>query len=82
MTLLTPEQIRRIRGVTDSLQLDWDAVVVPLAASATPLERVMVDGKLLVRPPGGAAFDSWFTGLRVRLAALELDRVPRAGVPR
>lgn len=82
MTLLTSDQIRRIRETTDALQLDWDAVVVPLAASSTPFERVMVDGKLLIRPPGGAAFDPWFSGLRDRLLSLELERVPRAAVPR
>lgn len=74
---LLPEQIRRIYGLTDSLGLHSNWVVVPLAASDDPCERIFPDGKLLLAPPGGEAFDAWFEGLPLRLQNLEIDRVPR-----
>lgn len=78
MEILTETQVRRIRQVTDALGLDWNGVVVPLAAREGGLEKVMPDGKLLIRAPAGAAFESWWTGLRDRLEALDLGRTPRA----
>ena len=77
-TLLSADQVERVYRVTDDLLLNRDWVVVPLVGSERGLELVMPDGKLLIRPPGGGAFDSWIGGLRERLEALDLDRALRA----
>ncbi len=76
--VLTEEQVARVYALTDSLLLNPDWVVVPLVGSDTGLERILPDGKLLIRPAAGAAFEAWFTGLQHRLEALELDRALRA----
>ncbi len=76
--LLTAEQVERIYRLTDALLLNRDWVVVPLRGAATGFETAMPDGKVLVRPPAGPAFDSWFAGLKPRLEALDLDRALRA----
>lgn len=78
MEVLTEAQVRCIREVTDALGLDWNFVVVPLAAREKGLEQVLPDGKLLIRAPGGASFEPWRAGLRARLEALDLGRTPRA----
>jgi hypothetical protein len=78
MNVLTAEQIARVYEVTDSLLLNRDWVVVPLGASPTGLEVILPDGKLLIRPPGGAAFEPWFAELRPRLENLDLSRALRA----
>ena len=75
---LTAEQVDRIYRLTDSLLLNRDWVVVPLRGSSSGFETAMPDGKILVRPPAGSAFDSWFSGLKARLEALDLDRALRA----
>lgn len=76
--MLTPEEIDRIYQVTDGLDLNRDWVVVPLVGSDAPAERVLPDGKLLVRAPGGPAFEEWIKGLRSRLEGLNLSRTARA----
>lgn len=76
--ILTAEQVERVYRLTDALLLNRDWVVVPLRGSDDGLERVMPDGKLLIRPPAGPAFDAWFNGLKERLQALDLDRALRA----
>ena len=82
MTLLTPDQIERIHRITDRFLLDRDAVIVPLTASDAGREIVLPDGKLLIRAPGGGAFESWIAGLERRLDDLDLSRTPRADVPK
>jgi hypothetical protein len=79
--MLTPEQIDRIYDVAASLQLNLDWVVVPMAGSAQPEERVLPDGKILVKAPTGAAFDAWFSGLKERIESLDLSRTARAWTP-
>lgn len=79
MKVLTPEQVHRVYDVTDSLFLHRNWVVIPLAAAERPLELVMPDGKVLIRPPGGARFESWLEGLRLRLQDLDLSRTPKRG---
>jgi hypothetical protein len=76
--LLTADQVDRIYRLTDDLHLNRDWVVVPLRGAPTGFETAMPDGKILVRPPAGPAFDAWFTGLKARLEALDLDRALRA----
>jgi hypothetical protein len=75
MELLTAEQIERIYRVTDELDLHRDWVVVPINAADDGLEMMHPDGKLLLRPPGGAAFERWLEELPDRLE--RLGRVPR-----
>jgi hypothetical protein len=75
--LVEPEQIARIHQTTDRFGLNRDHVVVPLVALGDGAELVLPDGKLLIRPPGGAAFDPWFAGLDARLAQMDLAKVPR-----
>lgn len=77
MEVLTEVQGGRIREVTDALGLDWDSVVVPLAAREKGMEMILPDGKLLIRAPAGAAFERWWAGLRDRLEALNLGRMRR-----
>jgi hypothetical protein len=79
MEVLTAEQVERVYRLTDSLLLHRDWVVVPLGAHPVGLEMELPDGKVLVRPPGGPAFDPWLAGLGDRLRALNLDRALRAG---
>jgi hypothetical protein len=77
--LVTPEQLQAIRGiVVGDLDLDWDSVVVPLVTSPEGKEIVLPDGKLLLRPPPAPAFEPWFSGLKERLLAQDLRKVPRA----
>lgn len=76
--LLTAAQVERVYEVTDALLLNRDWVVVPLRGSEAGLELTLPDGKILVRPPAGPAFDSWFADLKSRLRALDLDRALRA----
>ena len=78
MEVLTEKQVARVYALTDELLLNRDWVVVPLTAHETGLEMIMPDGKLLIRPPGGASFESWFGELRERLESLDLDQALRA----
>ena len=78
MQVLTAEQVEKVYQLTDALLLNRDWVVVPLVGSATGLELVLPDGKLLVRPVGGDGFAGWFGGLKERLELLDLDRALRA----
>src|SRR6185503_7297463 len=77
MEVLSAEQVERIYRVTDLLGLHRDWVVVPLTAADAGLEMLHPDGKLLIRPPKGLAFDRWLAGLRERLERLDLGRVAR-----
>lgn len=79
--MLTPEQIDRIYDVAASLQINLDWVVVPMAGSDQAEERILPDGKILVKAPGGEAFEKWFTGLKERLESLDLSRTARAWIP-
>ena len=76
--VLTEAQVARIYELTDSLLLNRDWVVVPLVGTAEGMEMLMPDGKILIRPAGGAKFDAWFSGLPGRLASLDLSRALRA----
>ncbi len=78
MDLLTAAQVERIHEATDALGLHRTWVVVPLAASATPMERLLPDGKVLICAPPGAAFDGWIADLGRRLTDLDLSRTPKA----
>jgi hypothetical protein len=79
MELLTAEQVEQIYGVTDQLGINRDWVVVPLNAADHDVEMLHPDGKLLIRPPRGEAFESWLKGLRDRLDTLDLGRAARRG---
>lgn len=76
--VLTAEQVERVYRLTDARHLNRDWVVVPLRGSERGLEMTLPDGKILVRPPAGPAFESWFVDLPSRLEALDLDRALRA----
>ena len=78
MEVLTEKRVARVYALTDELLLNRDWVVVPLTAHETGMEMIMPDGKLLIRPPGGVVFDTWFGGLRERLESMDLDRALRA----
>jgi hypothetical protein len=78
MDVLLEGQVRRIFEVTDGFRLDRDQVVVPLAGDERGLEMILPDGKLLIRAPGGRAFEPWFEDLRGRLGRLDLSRTLRA----
>jgi len=78
MDVLTAGQVDRVYALTDSLELNRDWVVVPLGAHETGIEMTLPDGKILIRPPAGDAFDAWFAGLRRRLEGLDLERALRA----
>ena len=76
--LLTASQVARIFDVTDALQLHRNWVVVPLIAGGAGEVLGRPDGKVLLRAPGGAAFNAWAADLRRRLEDLDLARTPRA----
>lgn len=76
--ILSADKIERIYKLTDALKLNRDWVVVPLRGSERGLEMLMPDGKILIRPPSGAGFDSWLMGLKDRLEMLDIDRALRA----
>jgi hypothetical protein len=76
--ILSADKIERIYTLTDALKLNRDWVVVPLRGSERGLEMLMPDGKILIRPPSGAGFDSWLMGLKDRLEMLDIDRALRA----
>ena len=77
--ILTPEQVEQVHQVTDTFMLDRDSIVIPMVASEDPEELVLPDGKLLIRPPAGKAFNKWVEGLGDRLDLLPLQRTPRQG---
>ncbi len=77
MKILSPDQVRRIYDVTDSLHLHRQWVVVPLARQPEGREMILPDGKLLVSVPEDAAFEVWVAGLPGRLATLNFTRTPR-----
>ena len=77
MELLSAEQVEQIYRITDRLDLNRDWVVVPLNAADHEVELLQPDGKLLIRPPRGAAFDAWLGGLAERLERLDLGRAAR-----
>ena|SRR5476649_1662358 len=77
-TLLTEAQVAKVYDLTDGLELNRDWVVVPLVGAAQGLEMLMPDGKILIRPVGGARYDAWFAGLKTRLESLDLSRALRA----
>lgn len=79
--MLTPEQIARVYEVVDRFQLNRDWVVVPLAGSKEPLERVLPDGKILLNAPNGDAFEKWFGELEMKIGNLDLSRTARAWHP-
>ena len=74
MNLITPEQIARIYALTDGLGLHRNAVIVPLRGREGGLEMIMPDGRVLIRPTPGDAFEGWFEGLPQRLDGLDLTR--------
>lgn len=76
--VLTQAQVAKVYELTDALELNRDWVVVPLVGSAEGMEMLMPDGKILIRPAGGAKFDSWFSGLKARLESLDISRALRA----
>ena len=78
MQVLTEQQVSRVYALTDGLLLNPDWVVVPLTAHETGLETMLPDGKVLIRPPAGEAFEPWFADLRTRLESLNLSRALRA----
>lgn len=78
MDILTENQVRKVYELTDGLLLNRDWVVVPLVGSRSGLEMLMPDGKVLIRPATGDAFDAWFSGLKLRLESLDLSRPLRA----
>jgi hypothetical protein len=43
-------------------------------------EMVLPDGRILLRPPGGGAFEGWLRGLQRRLAGIGLSRTPRRSI--
>ena len=81
MPVLTGQQIDRILELTDALGLHRNWVIVPLYAGVEGVEYVQPDGKLLIRAPGGASFESWFGGLRRRLETMDLGKVARSNNP-
>ena len=81
MAVLTPRQIDRIHELTDSLGLHRNWVIVTLVAVPEGCELVQPDCKLLIRAPGGDAFDAWFSGLRRRLETMNLGKVARGDEP-
>jgi len=79
MELLSADDVERIYRVTDGLDLHRDWVVVPLNVAGEGKELVMPDGKVLIRAPGGDAFEPWLKHLRERLETLDLRGTPRRG---
>ena len=77
MELLTAEQVERIYQVCDRLSIHRDWVVVPLNAAEEGAELMQPDGKILLRPPGGAKFEPWLSELPERLQHLPLGRAAR-----
>jgi hypothetical protein len=78
MDILSEAQVRKVYELTSSLLLNPDWVVVPLVGSPQGMEMLMPDGKVLIRPAGGDAFEAWFSGLKTRLESLDLSRALRA----
>ena len=78
MQVLTEAQVVRVYALTESLKLNPDWIVVPLTAHETGLEMMLPDGKILIRPPGGEAFEPWYVDLRTRLESMDIARALRA----
>ena len=78
MNVLTQAQVSKVYELTASLRLNRDWVVVPLVGADEGVERMMPDGKILIRPAAGERFEGWFRGLKARLEGLDLSRALRA----
>ena len=78
--LLSAKDVERIYRRTDELELHRDWVVVPLNCAEEGREIVLPDGKILIRAPGGNAFEPWLEELQTRLAEIGLSRTPRRSV--
>ena len=78
MDVLSEAQVRKVYDLTNDLLLNADWVVVPLIGSASGMEMLLPDGKILIRPAGGGGFEAWFDGLKARLELLDLSRALRA----
>ena len=78
-TLVTAAQIEQVLEVTDSFHLDRDSIVIPLKTDE-PSGKVIVlpDGKVLLHPAPGGAFQAWFELLPGVLASLDLRKTRRA----
>jgi len=77
MQLLTDDDLHRIYGITDALQLHRDWVVIPVDARYEGQEYQQPDGKIIIHAPVRAQFEAWLKHLRSRLQLLDLGRVPR-----
>jgi hypothetical protein len=79
--LLTDLEAERIYRVVDALGFDRDGFILPLKTASEGKILSMPDGRILLRPPGGAAFEAWLADLPARLRETDLSRVPRKGDP-
>jgi len=72
---LRQEQILRILELTDSFNINREAVSIPLATEENGSVAVLPDGRLRIACPSTASFDEWLSNLRVRLEEMDLSKV-------
>lgn len=77
MKILTADQVRRVYETTDSLGLNRQWLVIPLARQPEGIERILPDGKIYITVPEAAAFEEWIGGLSARLSRLNTARTPK-----
>lgn len=72
---LRPEQVLRILGLTDSLNLHREAIVIPLGTEEDGSVTLLPDGRLRIICPGAESFEQWLGELRDTLQKIDLSKV-------
>jgi virulence-associated protein VagC len=74
---LRPEQIMKILELTDSFNLNREAVMIPLALEDEGSVTLLPDGRLRIVAPKNKPFEDWLIELRTRLTDMDLATVGR-----
>ncbi len=75
MGTVRPEQILRILELTDSFNLNREAVVIPLVTEKNGSVSILTDGRLRIVCPSGTPFDDWLRQLRREMEKIDLSKI-------
>lgn len=74
---MTSAQVLRILEVTDSLNLNREAIHIPLSTSNDGEVTLLPDGRLKIVASSKMPFEEWLTRLRIQLTQMDLSRLKR-----
>ena len=72
MGAVRPEQIMKILEITDSLNLHWESVMIPLSTEVEGSVTILADRRVRIVVPSNKPFEEWLTELRAQLAKMNL----------